>query len=588
MISNNLKNRKVMNIKHINSSRTLYHVASCFLLGTILCGFLTSCADLEYTEENSRDEEWTFTYFNEGIKGLVSGVYAQVYNNEFENNSAYFLAGATDEAQYALETGAVNNYWNGGWSPANPYDRTWTQSYTAIADVNMYLEKIDQTDISEWEYNPAYPDWKDQMEKFPYELRFLRAFFYFQLFKTYGDVPLVTTTLTNGQANNVKRTSADEIVKFIVEECDAVAPYLPVNYKTENGAEIGRATRIAAFALKARTLLYAASPLHNPTGDKTKWAQAAEACKYILDNAATWGLKLSAYGALWGHDAFFNPEMIFAIGRGESNDFEKANYPIGVENGSSGNCPTQSLVDQYEFADNGETFGERYPGSIDVSDLESFNPYEGLDPRFALTIVKNGDEWPSNGAQAKAIESFVGGFNGAPKYGATPTSYYLRKFVDGSCVTTADNQTRRRHTWIVFRLAEFYLDYAEAVFNATGSANDATFGMTANEAVNVLRNRADIQMPEFTEDGEAWVKRYERERLVEFAFENQRFWDVRRWKKGPQYFKNIQLATISSSLILSRTPVTRQWDDKYYFYPIPQSELKKNPNLTQNPGWEVE
>ncbi len=543
---------------------------------------LTSCVDLEYTEENSRDEKWTFTYFNEGIKGLVSGVYAQVYNNEFENNSAYFLAGATDEAQYALETGDINSYVNGGWSPANPFDRAWTQSYTAIADVNMYLEKIDQTDISEWEYNSSYQDWKDQMEKFPYELRFLRAYFYFQLFRAYGDVPLVTTTLTNAQANNVKRTPADEIVKFIVDECDAVAPYLPVTYSTENGAEIGRATRAAVAALKARTLLYAASPLHNPTGDKTKWAKAAEACKYILDNATAWGLKLSAYGSLWGHDAFFNPEMIFAIGRGDSNAFEKANYPIGVENGSSGNCPTQSLVDQYEYADNGETFAERYPGSIDLS---SVDPYEGLDPRFALTVVKNGDEWPSNGAQKKAIETFVGGFNAAPKYGATPTSYYLKKFVDGSCVTTADNQTTRRHSWIVFRLGEFYLDYAEAVFNATGSANDATYGMTANEAINVLRNRADIQMPEFTEDGEAWVKRYERERLVELAFENHRFWDVRRWKKGAQYFKTIQVANINSSLMLTRSTVNRQWDDKFNFYPIPQSEIKKNPNLTQNTGW---
>ena len=543
---------------------------------------LTSCVDLEYTEENSRDEKWTFTYFNEGIKGLVSGVYAQVYNNEFEDNSAYFLAGATDEAQYALETGNINSYVNGGWSPANPFDRAWTQSYTAIADVNMYLEKIDQTDISEWEYNSSYQDWKDQMEKFPYELRFLRAYFYFQLFRAYGDVPLVTTTLTNAQANNVKRTPADEIVKFIVDECDAVAPYLPVTYSTENGAEIGRATRAAVAALKARTLLYAASPLHNPTGDKTKWAKAAEACKYILDNATAWGLKLSAYGSLWGHDAFFNPEMIFAIGRGDSNAFEKANYPIGVENGSSGNCPTQSLVDQYEYADNGETFAERYPGSIDLS---SVDPYEGLDPRFALTVVKNGDEWPSNGAQKKAIETFVGGFNAAPKYGATPTSYYLKKFVDGSCVTTADNQTTRRHSWIVFRLGEFYLDYAEAVFNATGSANDATYGMTANEAINVLRNRADIQMPEFTEDGEAWVKRYERERLVELAFENHRFWDVRRWKKGAQYFKTIQVANINSSLTLTRSTVNRQWDDKFNFYPIPQSEIKKNPNLTQNTGW---
>ena len=563
-------------------NKVVSRVISC-LLPLTTCLFVASCANLDYTEETNRDEEWTYNYFANGIKNLVFDVYAQVYNNEFEANSAYFLAGATDEAQYALETGAVNNYINGGWSPANPYSNTWNKSYTAIADVNMYLEKIDQTDISDWQYNADYKNWVAQMEMFPYELRFLRAYFYFELFKTYGDVPLVTTTLTNGQANNIKRTPAEDIVKFIVDECDAIAPYLPVSYGTEYGSEIGRATRVAVAALKARTLLYAASPLHNPNDDRTKWAKAAEACKYILDNASNWGLKLSSYSTLWGHDAFYNQELIFGLGRGESNAFEMANYPVGVENGSSGNCPTQSLIDQYEYQDNGETFGHRYPGNID---LNTVDPYEGLDPRFALTIVKNGDEWPSNGAQKKAIETFYGGFNAAPKYGATPTGYYLRKYVDGSCVTTADNQTTRRHTWILFRLAEFYLDFAEAAFYATGSANDVTFGITANDAINVLRNRADIQMPKFKEDGEAWVERYERERLVELAFENHRFWDVRRWKKGARYFKNIQVATINSDLMLTRSVNTRQWDEKFNFYPIPQSELKKNPNLTQNPGWE--
>jgi hypothetical protein len=553
-----------------------------FLLFILACVIPASCADLDYTEENTRDEEWTYEYFENGIKNMVFDVYAQVYNNEFESNSAYFLAGATDEAQYAIETGAVNNYVNGGWSAANPYSRTWQKCYSAIADVCMYLEKIDQADITEWQYNPNYSIWVQQLELFPYELRFLRAYFYFELFRAYGDVPLVTTTLTNAQANTISRTPADQIVKFIVDELDEVAAHLPVSYTTEVGSEIGRATRVAAFALKARTLLYAASPLFNPSGDKAKWEKAAEACKYILDNASIWGLKLSPYSNLWGHDAFFNQELIFGLGRGESNSFEMANYPVGVENGASGNCPTQSFVDQYEYQDNGQTFGARYPGDID---LNTVDPYEGLDPRFALTVVKNGDEWPSNNAQKKAIETFVGGFNASPKYGATPTSYYLRKYVDGACVTTADNQTSRRHTWIIFRLGEFYLDYAEAVFNATGSANDPTYGLTANEAVNKLRSRSDIQMPKFTEDGQAWVERYERERLVELAFENHRFWDVRRWKKAPQYFKNIQVASISSSMKLTRSTVTRQWDDKYYLYPIPQTELKKNPNLGQNPGW---
>ena len=555
----------------------------------LACVIPAACVDLTYTEENTRDEEWTYEYFENGIKNMVFDVYAQIYNQEFESNSAYFLAGATDEAQYALETGAVNNYVNGGWSAANPYSRTWSKCYTAIADVCMYLEKIEQTDISEWEYNSDYNIWKQQMEHFPYELRFLRAYFYFELIRSYGDVPLVTTTLTNAQANSVTRTPVADVVQFIVDELDEIAPYLPVSYLTEVGSEIGRATRIAAYALKARTLLYAASPLLNPTNDKAKWVAAAEASKFILDNADTWGLKLSSYGSLWGQDAFFNSELIFGLGRGESNSFEMANYPVGVENGSSGNCPTQTFVDQYEYQATGKTFGEVNPGSIN---LAASDPYEGLDPRFALTVVKNGDEWPTNNAQKKAIETFLGGFNASPKYGATPTGYYLRKYVDGACVTTADNQTTRRHTWILFRLGEVYLNYAEAVFHATGGANNAfEGGMTANEAVNVLRNRADIQMPQFTEDGDAWLTRYERERLVELAFENHRFWDVRRWKKGEVYFNpdKIKVASISASLQLTRTAVSNRkaWDDKYYFYPIPQSEIKKNPKLEQNPGWDV-
>ena len=547
----------------------------------LACVMTAACADLNYTEENTRDEDWTYEYYGEGIKNMVFDVYAQVYNQEFESNSTSFLAGATDEAMYALETGAINSYVNGGWSPANPFATTWEKSYRAISEIHMYLEKLHKADISEWEHNAEYKNWVEQLEIFPYELRFLRAYFYFELFKTYGDVPLVTTTLTNAQANNVTRTPAAEIVKFIVDEIDEIAPRLPISYATEIGTEFGRANRVAAYALKARTLLYAASPLHNPTNDKAKWDEAAKACAYIIDNASAWGLKLSKYADLWGDNAFFNQELIWGIGRGASNTFEMAHYPIGVENGSSGNCPTQTFIDQYEYQADGATFGTRNPGTIDLT----ANPYEGLDPRFALTVVKDGDEWPTNGTQKKVIETFYGGFNASPKYGATPTGYYLRKFVDGAAVTTADNQVARRHTWIVFRLAEIYLDYAEAVYNATDSANDKTFGLSANEAINVLRKRADISMPEFTEDGEAWVERYERERLVELAFENHRFWDVRRWMKGDKYFASVKVADIDKNLILTRSNVNREWHDKYYLYPIPQTEVKKNPKLGQNPEW---
>lgn len=557
-----------------------------YILSAALLGLgLTSCVDLSYNEVTVRDEDWVYSNPNEGVKYMVFDVYAQMFN-EFETNySGAIKASSTDEADFATSLSDVHKYYNGGWSAANPFPNTWRVAYRALAEIHTYLEKIEQVDLDEYKYDSNYANMLLQYELFPYELRFLRAYYYFELVKTYGDVPLVTTALNNAEANSVKRTPAADVFKFIVDECDAIAEYLPFTYSNEPYSEIGRATRAAVLALKARTLLYAASPLFNTSGDKQLYYEAAKAAKDLLDRAEGWGIKLSEYGKLWGHDAFFNSELIMGVGRGESNDFEKANYPVGVENGASGNCPTQSLVDMYEYQASGKTFGEVHPGQINIS-LE--NPYEGLDPRFALTIVKNGDEWPSNSAQKSVIECYEGGFNGAPKYGATTTGYYLKKYVDGNCVTTYNNPTSRRHTWIIYRLAEVYLNYAEAMYYYYGNADEkGDFGMSANEAINVLRNRADIMMPEF-KGNDGWEERYMRERAVELAFEDHRFWDVRRWKKGNQFFGSITVADlqlVNGEVILNRETKSRTWNEKYNLYPIPQSEILKNPNLTQNEGW---
>lgn len=549
---------------------------------------LTGCADLDYNEASSRDEDWTYNSPINGVKNLVYDVYAQM-PSEFKDDiygSGAMIASASDEAEFAMSYSQIHKYYNGGWTPSNPFSNTWTVAYRAITQVHMYLERIHKIDLSDYEYAPDYNNMVQQFELFPYELRFLRAYFYFELVRAYGDVPLVTTVLTNAQANNVVRTPADEVFQFIIDECDAVAQYLPVSYNDIPDQEIGRATRGAALALKARALLYWASPLFNPEGDKARWKAAAEASKFIIDNASLWGYKLSSYANLWGHDTFTNPEFIFVLGTQASNQFEKNNYPVGVENGNSGNCPTQTLVDMYEYQADGTTFKDKHPGSVNVT---TENPYDGLDPRFALTVVKNGDLWPSNTTQQIAIETYQGGFNGAPKYGATPTGYYLKKFVDGSCVTTTNNATTTRHNWIVMRLAEVYLNYAEAMYNYYGDADaQGEFGLSANEAINVLRNREDIQMPEFQGSAD-FETRYMRERMVELAFEGHRFWDVRRWKKGAQLFNAVDVANITldsnGDVILERVSKGRQWNDKYNLYPIPQSELQKNHRLTQNPGW---
>lgn len=549
---------------------------------------MTGCADLNYHEGSSRDEEWTYNSPINGVKALVYDVYAQMPSEFKDDIYGYgaMIASASDEAEFALSNSRIQNYYNGGWTPAAPFSNTWDVAYRAITQAHMYLERIHKIDLSDYEYDPDYQNMVQQFEIFPYELRFLRAYFYFELVRAYGDVPLVTTALTNEQANSVTRTPASEVFQFIIDECDAVAQYLPVSYNDIPGQEIGRATRGAALGLKARALLYQASPLFNTDNNKELWKEAAAASKFIIDNAAVWGYQLSPYANLWGHDTFTNPEFLFVLGTQASNQFEMNNYPVGVENGNSGNCPTQTLVDAYEYQADGMTFKEKHPGNINVT---TEDPYEGLDPRFALTVVKNGDTWPSNTNQAITIEAFEGGFNGSPKYGATPTGYYLRKFVDGSCVTTTNNPTSTRHNWIVMRLAEFYLNYAEAMYNYYGDADaKGEFGMSANDAINVLRNRADIAMPEFHGSAD-FEERYMRERMVELAFEGHRFWDVRRWKKGAQLFSGVGVADLAmdanGNVILTRATKSRQWDDKYNLYSIPQSERQKNPNLTQNPGW---
>lgn len=545
----------------------------------------TGCVDLDYNEASTRDEKWTYNSPINGVKNLVFDVYGQMFNEFKLNYSGGIKSSATDESDFALSLSDIHKYYNGGWTPSFSFSNTWSVAYRAIAEVHIYLEKIDQINLDDYKYASSYPNMVQQFELYPYELRFLRAYFYFELAKTYGDVPLVTTTLTNAEANNVTRTPVQDVFKFIVDECDAIAEYLPYSYKNEPGQEVGRATRAAVLALKARTLLYAASPLFNTDNNKERWKQAAAASKDLLDRAAGWGIQLSEYANLWGHDAFYNPEFIMGLGRNEDNAFEQANYPVGIENGSSGNCPTQSLVDAYEYADNGETFKERHPGQMNITQE---NPYEGLDPRFALTVVKNDDQWPTNSVQQITIQSYAGGFNGSPKYGATTTGYYLRKYVDGNCVTTFNNATTRRHTWIVMRLAEVYLNYAEAMYNYYGDADaKGEFEMSANEAINILRTRPDIMMPEFSGSAN-FEERYMRERMVELAFEDHRFWDIRRWKKGNDFFKTIDIADlqlVNGEVILNRKTKTRQWDEKHNLYPIPQTELQKNKKLVQNPGW---
>lgn len=557
----------------------------------LLCTFaLSSCNDeMEYKEHTNYGKDYIELNFN-NVGGLIADIYAKLDYDHGDFNGA-MLASATDESQYTLESNGIYDFLNGSISPSNPKSTVWTNSYSGIQACNHYLEEFLGLTFPELQFNDDYNAQMFRYNNYENEVRFLRAYFYFNLVRQYGDVPFYTHAIQADEVNSLTRTSYKEIIEFIISECDAIIHKIPIDYSALGSVALpdvqdtGRATRLAVMALKARALLYAASPLFNTTNESDLWTKAAQANKALLDSCAQQGKTLNAYTAIWGTDNWTNNEAIFVRRIGALNNLEARNFPKGVEGGNGGNCPTQTLVDAYQMKETGKFWNEAGSG------YDPENPYEGRDPRMNMTIVKNGDtKWPAY--NTLPIQTFFGGVNGQPVAGATPTGYYLRKLLDPNVDFSSGKNTTTRHSWITYRLGEFYLNYAEAVFKALGTA-DATssaFPMSAREAVNIVRGRTGVEMPELPvgmSNDEFW-KQYTNERMVELAFEGHRFWDVRRWKEGDTFRTVVQMKITKNaddSFSYTRETVTRQWDDKLYFFPIPQSERMKNPNLTQNPGY---
>ena len=547
---------------------------------------MVSCADLDYHEYTTYDKNYVFTDFDR-TAGVVTDIYSFLDSDIPTDGS---LCSACDESEYAWSWSSVFGYTDGRWSPSNPYSR-W--DFAGIRRANFFLTEYVNADFSELKYDKDYEAEMKRFNRYPYEVRFLRAYFYFNLARAYGDVPLITKVLTEDEANQVTRTPVADVFDFIVKECDAIleADQLPVRYSdlvgdAANGSSTdgGRVTKQAVMALKARTLLYWASPLFNKENNSDLWRQAAQANKDVIDFCTANGISLGKYSEIWGTNNWQAGEMIFVRRVGDMNWPETTNFPVGMENGNSGNCPTQTLIDAYEMQATGLAWDE--PGS----GYDQTDPYAGRDPRLAMTIAVNGDKWPDT--NPNPLETYQGGRNGLPLAGATPTGYYLKKYLDKTIdISTSTGSGSTRHNWVTYRLGEFYLNYAEAVFNYLGSADatDATFTMSAVDAVNVVRSRSDVNMPGFPTglSNDEFTEKYRRERMVELAFEGHRFWDVRRWKDGASQKSIIEMQITKNGdrYTYNRVPKSRYWDDKMYLFPIPDSEIRKNPNLTQNPGW---
>lgn len=558
---------------------------SIYSIGLLLV--LGSCEDLDQEVRTNLEERQVYRSYERQMTYATS-VYTALPSG-FTRIDGAMLASAGDESEHTDETSNVHKFNVGSWGPIDNPDNIWGSMYNGIRRANNFLSTADSISWGGLILNPT-PENRDlylartaEIKRMTYEARFLRAYYYFELVKRYGGVPLLTESLSiDTDVSGIGRSSLAECIDFIVSECDSAAQALPPTYIA---AELGRATKGAALALKSRVLLYAASDLYNDPswaggyanaglisleGNRTaRWQAAADAAKAVID--------LGIYSLSGNYQTLFktfdNPEIIFTRRASGSNAFERASYPIGYDQGRSGTTPTQDLVDAYEMS-NGMAITEAGSG------YDAQNPYTSRDPRLAMTVITNNSMF-----KGRAVEAFTGGQDGKGVALATRTGYYLKKYVDEN-LNLLLNQTSV-HSWHLFRLAEIYLNYAEALNEASPGHADIKL------YVDKVRQRAGVNMPVLPEglSQSQMRERIRNERRVELAFEDHRVWDVRRWMQGETYLnrpvRGVEI-TQTSPGVFSYSVINvenRVFQPKMYFYPIPQAELNIMKNWVQNPLW---
>jgi hypothetical protein len=444
----------------------------------------------------------------------------------------------------------------------------WGRSYRSIREINYALANID-----------AVPMSAGHRSRLKGELQFIRAFRYHDLLRNYGKVVLlgdkvyeVSDDLTSPEL--FQRAEIKAGLDYAIAQLDEAAALLPASNDNSTW-KLGRATKGAALALKARLALYAASPLYNAG----TWQQAAAAAKAVMD-LNKYSLYTGGYGSLF--TTTDNQEIIFgrlyAVGA-RHVCLEISNGPNGY-NAWGGNVPMQNLVDDYEMMD-----GTRITDANTSYDPK--NPYKNRDPRFYATILYNGASY-----RGSTVETFTPGGkdskDGPSNWNTSKTGYYLRKYMNDNLPIDNPWDVAGTQTWIYFRYAEILLNYAEAQNEAAGP--DAS----VYAAVNAIRQRTGVAMPALPAGlTQAQMReRIRNERRVELAFEEHRFYDVRRWKiagtteNTPAY--GVEVGKSGSTFTYTRKEALtgRTFADKQYWLPIPRTEIQASNNqLEQNPGY---
>lgn len=539
-----------------------------------------------------------------------------------------FLESATDMSEYTASYGATNRSFNVGNWKATAADTevsdVWYRCYKQIRRAWMFLDNVDN-------FNNEPTGRKPLMKG---ECHFMVAYFYFELAKRYGGVPLVKTVLDLESDYKIPRSSFDETIAFIMSELDLAEELLPDWWSDEGSWEdYGRATKTWCKALRSRVTLLVASPLHNPSGDAAKWKAAADAAKDCLDYCEAQGfhvLTTDWQNLFLRKTPSQNPELIVfkRAGTYATNfntrmiNYEQAT-PGDMFWGYGSNSPTQNFVDRFPVI----TYNE-LGVATGVEDFDWNNPdhvaniYKNRDPRFYYTVLYNGRMWINRAIETWRDGNTYGADRDPKNHLYSRTGYYLRKYWGRECKNKNNPGGCKTYPFYI-RLAEMYFNYAEAMNELYGPDN-GNGGMSAIEAINTVRARLicppnnQIQnnqsdpyyyvLVERTENPDFPVlpqglpglpagmskeqarEKIQNERIIEFAFEDQYFYDILRWKRGPELIGGaiygVDIVKSGDTYSYNRIKVEDRIFDagRMYLYPIPQDEVY-NLGIEQNPGW---
>lgn len=595
-----------------------------FIIGivTVFLIFIISCKknflNTKPLDKISSEATWADGALSEAF---IFNVYSFLGYGGFEEQA---LASYTDEAMFTHAGRNINTFTQGtetassiAWiSPTYGWDRM----YFAIREANVAIDRLPTSTFN----NDLLRD------KLLGEAHFLRAYYYHQLLRFYGGVPLIDKPYGLNEDYSKARNTFAECVNFIIGDLDKAAKLLDGKSTVP-----GRTSKLAALALKSRILLYAASDLHDgptakakssvlagyakldllayPSGDRqARWQAAKAAAKAVMDAGQGYMLNLTAPVT---PDEGKNNYMSLALG-GQSAIGDKAaakelifqrthtalytqedNWPLGgihygINNGPNGyhnwagNTPIQQLVDDYEMMD-----GTKFDWNNPVHKAE---PYTNRDPRFYASILYDGAGWkprpadvaakdPANQIQTGYYDNGAGGIiNGidtrespVENWNGSRTHYYTRKFIDPN-PALADNQSNAQVIpWPFLRYTEMVLNYVEACLET----NDE---VEARNWLNKIRYRAG--MPPITEAGAALVNRYRNERRIELAYEEHRYHDARRWMIPAQTVgRGIKAIKINATLKPGKSPhVPYKFDKSVYNYTYTVVDNTENETRTWN------